>query len=192
MKNTSGKTGIFVLIILFCSCSLYPQENLISNGDFETRETAPWSLPDWIKNGTKPQIDRAVFQGFGNASLRFSGEKGKRAFAMQRVRLNPQIKKLKFGGWIKTENMQNHWTASIALECVIIDSGKESYKYFKLTTLWQLVETPWMKYEMTVEIPENTQYAGMILQTEAPDGKLERSNTGTVRFDNIFLEPLTE
>jgi len=184
--------GIFIFINIFTLHCLYSQDELISNGDFEVRAIAPWTMPAWQANLLLPQIDRAVFQGPGNASLRFTGEAGKRAFVMQRIKLDPKMKKLKFGGWMKTDGMQNHWVASITLECVVKNSGKESYKYFSLVTSWQLFMNPWTKYESTVEVPENTQYVGIILQTVSPDGKLERSNTGTVWFDNIFLEEASE
>lgn len=182
---------IMILNALVISC-LYSQENLINNGDFETRTISPWSVPAWTNNTIPPQVDMAVCQGPGNVSLKFAGTMDKNAFVLQRIKLSPEIKKLKFGGWMKTLGFQNSWTASITLECVVINSGKESYEYFRLATQWQLSDTDWTSYEKIITVPENTRYVGIILQTNGPNGNSKKINTGTVWFDNIFVEKVSE
>lgn len=180
---------------LICLCAaaiiggnLHASENLVANGDFETRAAAPWFEPSWIQDAIRPQIDKAVFHGPGNASLTFIGEPGKRGFVLQQIKLPPDASKVKFGGWIKTEGFQNCWSALITLECALDSGGDVGYSYSNLATPWELSSTAWTKYEGVATLPKNTKSVRMILQTRAPNEEKPKNNVGRAWFDNIFVE----
>lgn len=178
-------------LCVLVSTGVYSQENLVMNGSFE-EGLSGWEIPSWAKNTISPEIDKSVIQGPGSASLKFAGKPDARVFILQNVKFDKATKKMKISGWIKTKNFENAWTAAISIECVIVADGKQSYKYFGVITSWGLSEMEWTNYEKIFELPPNTEYLRIILQTRSPKGDFERPNTGIVWFDNISLEPVAE
>ncbi|OPY88940.1 MAG: Carbohydrate binding domain protein [Smithella sp. PtaU1.Bin162] len=174
---------------------LYAQDgvNLIMNGSFE-EGILLWEVPPWINSSIKPQLDKAIIQGPGSASLSFAGKPNVKAFILQTIKLKEEMKgkELKISGWIRTKDFENSWIAAISVECIINKDGKISYKYFGINTPWYLKELDWTKYEKIFVLPENPTTLRVILQTASPTGGFEKSNTGTVWFDNVKLELINE
>ena len=185
------RIGVYVFLVCFLFSFIAKADNLLKNPSFE-EGLENWNIPSWIENTIKVEIDRSIFQGPGNASLKMVGEEGKRGILMQSVVRNPDVKRYRISGWMKTKDFENGWYAEITAECVFQKDGKQQYAYYNIITQWDIHNMDWTKFEKEFEVPEGTTQIRVLLQTKSPSGKLEPGNKGTVWFDNICLEELVD
>lgn len=188
---------IFLVAMMFLISFLHttPAEagNLLWNPGFEKGLEA-WEVPPsgWImgRNVRQPVIDKVVFQGQGNASLKMVGGGGKRGSVFQVITHNPEIKTYRISGWIKLQDFENTGIARISVQC---GRGVELLEVFSVSTPLRIINMDWQKFEMEFAVPSGTSFIRIVLDTAHKKGwgEFEGMNKGTAWFDNIILEGFT-
>ena len=183
MKKISALLFLFSLIINGFSAE-EKTANIIRNWNFEVNLSG-WSVPGWIKNALKPELDTAIFKD-GVSSICFNAENGKRVFVMQSVKRNPETSEYLMSAWIRTKNAVN-FTPYITVEAVSIENGREKYTDVNIPAGTSSSSENWIKIEKKIEVPPATETVRIMLMSYSDPSK---PSSGTIWFDCCQLEEL--
>lgn len=169
----------------------YGRDNLLTNGDFSEGVTA------WEKNATQravePRIDTSVVPAGISQSLRFSGSAGNRVFHTQTVKVPAGARKLRLGGWLKTEDLDHHWEAMLQVVVTVRSpQGQTTIRtHVAARTPYQNASMNWSFFGRDFDVDGEVLTATVYLLTGHPGGEAvqdAKPNTGTAWFADLTLE----
>ncbi|MDD2707992.1 MAG: sugar-binding protein [Verrucomicrobiae bacterium] len=163
------------------------QLNLLKNGNFENG-LENWSRPNWICDLITPRI---VHQNEGDAILKMEGREGQDGYVMQSVRINPQVKRYKFIGWIKTHGLAEGSSAIMEGSTFPL-GGRKGITHFTCSVSES--RPGWTKCEKEFDVPNGTPIINIALKARGPvkNSKNNKHNFGECLFCNISLEEMPE
>ena len=174
--------ALIVCGLFFASLSSIGENNIAKNGSFEE------GLKYWKGHAgaATAQIDSKVFLK-GKKSIRFDIKGKKNAYLIQSLKADSSIKKYRISGWIKKSKNFNY-AGYILGVAVYIEEGKYKYKYFCGKSKGEPVEG-WKFQDREFEVPKGTVAIRIFIKSAS---NTSVTSNGTIWFDNIALEPVTD